>query len=61
MRNLWLPRLPANGYLCLRHPRVDVPDPTEKLVGKMREFVERNGARLMVGIQSTARDETLVP
>ena len=35
-----------------RHPQVFVPDPTEKLVGKMREFVESNGSKFMVGIQN---------
>jgi hypothetical protein len=29
-----------------------VPDPTEKLIGKIREFVESNGSKLMVGIQN---------
>jgi hypothetical protein len=36
---------------------VFVPDPTEKLVGKIREFVEANGAKFLVGIQD--RDEAL--
>jgi hypothetical protein len=61
VRNLWLARLAANVYVHLRHPKVDVPDPTEKLVGKIHEFVESNGAKFMVGIQSTAHDKTLVP
>ncbi|MFZ2158226.1 MAG: hypothetical protein WAV72_19195, partial [Bradyrhizobium sp.] len=34
------------------------PDPTEKLVGKMREFVEGNGTKFLVGIQH--HDEALV-
>jgi hypothetical protein len=61
VRNLWLARLAANGYVRWRHPKVDVPDPTEKLIGKIRDFVEGNGARFMVGIQTTAGDQTLVP
>jgi hypothetical protein len=28
-----------------------VPDPTEQLVTKIREFVEAHGARLVVGLQ----------
>ncbi len=35
-----------------------VPDPTEKLVAKIRDFVERNGSKFMVGIQD--RDDALV-
>lgn len=57
VRNLWLARLATNAYVRLAHPKVDVPDPTEKLIAKMREFVEGNGAKFMVGIQ--ARDEAL--
>ena len=42
VRNLWLGRLATSVYLRLRYPQVLVPDPTEKLVGKIREFVEAN-------------------
>ena len=58
VRNLWLARLATNVYVRLRYPTLSVPDPTEKLVGKMREFVEGNGAKFLVGIQY--RDEALV-
>jgi hypothetical protein len=51
IHNLYLARLVTNVYLRLQHPKVTVPDPTEKLVGKIREFVEGNGAKFMVGIQ----------
>src|SRR5258708_38202699 len=51
VRNLWLARLATDAYVRLRYPQVFVPDPTEKLVGKMREFVERNNAKFLVGIQ----------
>jgi hypothetical protein len=51
VRNLWLARLATNVYVRLRHPPLFVPDPSEKLVGKMREFVEGNGAKFLVGIQ----------
>ncbi len=40
VRNLWLARLATNVYVRLRHPPLVVPDPTEKLVRKIREFVE---------------------
>ena len=58
VRNLWLARLGTNVYIRLKHPKVIVPDPTEKLVAKIREFVEANGGKFMVGI--THRDEALV-
>ena len=57
VRNLWLARLVVDGYVRLRYPQLSVPDPTERLVGKIREFVEGNGAKFLVGIQ--ARDEAL--
>ncbi len=58
VRNLWLARLATNIYVRLRYPQSFVPDPTEKLVGMIREFVEGNGAKFLVGIQG--RDEALV-
>ncbi len=58
VRNLWLARLATNVYVRLRYPQVFVPDPTEKLVGMIREFVEGNGAKFLVGIQH--HDEALV-
>jgi hypothetical protein len=53
VRHLWLARLFAFAYVEIRHPQVFVPDPTEAIVGKMREFVEAHGAKLIVGLQST--------
>jgi hypothetical protein len=57
VRNLWLARLATDAYVRLRYPPVSVPDPTEKLVAKIREFVEANGAKFLVGIQN--QDEAL--
>jgi hypothetical protein len=57
VRNLWLARLVTDAYVHLRYPQVFVPDATEKLVGKIREFVEGNGAKFLVGIQN--HDEAL--
>jgi hypothetical protein len=56
--NLWLARLATNIYMRIMHPLVSVPDPTEKLVLKIRDFVEQNGSKFMVGIQY--HDEALV-
>jgi hypothetical protein len=53
VRHLWLARLAAFAYVEIRHPQIYVPDPTEKIVSRMREFVEAHGARLIVGLQST--------
>jgi hypothetical protein len=52
VRHLWLARLATNIDVRLRYPPVTVPDPTEKLVGKIHEFVEKSGAKFMVGIQN---------
>jgi hypothetical protein len=57
VRNLWLARVVTDAYVRLRYPQVFVPDPTEKLIGKVREFVEGNGAKFLVGIQN--HDEAL--
>lgn len=57
VRNLWLARLATDAYVRIRYPPVSVPDPTEKLVEKIREFVESNGAKFLVGIQH--HDEAL--
>jgi len=49
-----LARLAISAYVEIRFPRVTVPDPTEQLIGMIREFVEAKGAKLVVGVQ---RDE----
>jgi hypothetical protein len=51
VRNLWLARLVADVYVKLRYPLLTVPDPTERLVSKIRDFVEANCARFLVGLQ----------
>jgi hypothetical protein len=51
VKNLWLARLAVTAYIYLRHPQIAVPDPTERLVGMMRDFVESKGARFLVGLQ----------
>jgi hypothetical protein len=53
VQHLWLARLVTTIYVKLRHPLLFVPDPTERLVGKIREFVESNGAKFLVGLQYT--------
>jgi hypothetical protein len=58
VKHLWLARLAAFAYVEVRHPQLFVPDPTEKLISKIHEFVEAHGAKLAVGLQ--LRDDKLV-
>jgi hypothetical protein len=51
VRNSWLARLVTTAYVKIQHPLLFVPDPTERLVGKIRDFVEANGAKFLVGLQ----------
>lgn len=46
-----LARLAVSAYVEIRYPRKRVPDPTEALVGAMRDFVESRGAKFLVGVQ----------
>jgi hypothetical protein len=58
VRHYWLVRLANAVYLKLRHPMLRVPDPTERLVDRIKEYVEANGAKFLVGMQTT--DASLV-
>ena len=58
VRNLWLARLAVSVYLKIRYPVLFVPDPTEKLLGKIRSFVEGNGAKFLVAMN--VRDDHLI-
>jgi hypothetical protein len=51
VKNLWSARLAVTSYVYLRHPKIEVPDPTERLVGMMRDLVESRGAKFLVGLQ----------
>jgi lysophospholipase L1-like esterase len=51
VQHVWLARLVAASYVGVRYPQVFVPDPTERLVNEIRDFVEANGAKFLVGIQ----------
>jgi hypothetical protein len=53
VRHLWLARVAALAYTEIRHPKLYVPDPTERIVSAMRDFVEARGARLIVGLQAS--------
>ena len=53
VRHSWLVRLANAVYLKLRHPMLQLPDPTERLVDKIRQFVEASGGKFLVGLQTT--------
>jgi hypothetical protein len=53
VRHLWLARTAVAAYVEIRYPRLSLPDPTEQLVDKIRDFVQARGARLVVGLQTS--------
>jgi hypothetical protein len=55
--NSWLARFVISAYVELRHPRVRVPDPTERLLEMVQNFVQDNGATFVVGL--TVHDSKL--
>jgi hypothetical protein len=46
----WLARLAVTAFVQARYLLVEVSDPTEQLVGMMRDLVEARGAKLLVGM-----------
>ena len=50
-QHLFLARLAISAAVELRYPRITVPDPTERLIAMMRDFVESKGGKLVVGLQ----------
>ena len=58
VRHSMVARVLVWAYVDLRHPRVTVPDPTERLVSMMRDFVRAHGAEFLVGLQMS--DESLI-
>jgi hypothetical protein len=53
VRHFWLARLANAVNLKIRHPAVQVPDPTEQLIGSIKALVEANGGKFLVGLQKT--------
>jgi hypothetical protein len=51
VRHLWLARAAVTGFVHLRHPAAEVPDPTDELVAMMAGLVESRGAKFLVGLQ----------
>ncbi len=61
VRNSWLARVAVSAYVEVTVPRITVPDPTERLVAMMRDFVAARGARFLVGVQSREHDPRIGP
>lgn len=57
VRHSLVARVAVYNYVDLVHAAIAVPDPTEKLIGKIRDFVEAHGAKLVVAMQKS--DEKL--
>jgi hypothetical protein len=58
VRHLFLARLAALAYVEINSPQVFVPDPTEKLISAIGDFVASNNAKLLVALQH--RDDQLI-
>ncbi|MDH6260065.1 SGNH/GDSL hydrolase family protein [Bradyrhizobium sp. BR13661] len=57
-RHLRLARLASFAYVELHAPQLFVPDPTDRLVGAIDDFIASNGARLLVALQH--KDDQLI-
>ena len=52
VRHSWVARVLVSAYVEIRHPRVTVPDPTERLVSAMRALVSRAARSFWSGCRS---------
>jgi hypothetical protein len=50
-QNSMLVRAAVSAYVQLRDPAISLSDPTEDLIGMMREMAESRGAKFVVGLQ----------
>ncbi len=55
VRNLWLARAAVTAYVYLRYPRIELADPTEGLIGMVRDFVQSQGAEFLVALQDSGQ------
>jgi hypothetical protein len=54
-------RVAISAYVYWKHPPLRLADPTERLIGMMREMVVSKGGTLLVGLQrSDARYESFL-
>jgi hypothetical protein len=51
VHNSWLARLAVSAFVQVRYPAISLPDPTERLVHMMRDFVEARSGKFMIGLQ----------
>ena len=51
LRHSWLARVAGLAYVEISSPQIFVPDPTEKLIGGIHDFVADHNARLLVALQ----------
>ena len=58
VRHVWLARVAALAYAEISSPGFSLPDPTERLISKIHDFVSAHDAKLLVTLQST--DERMV-
>ncbi len=50
-RHSWVVRVAISAYVYVQHPPISLDDPTEHLIAMMRDMVQSNGAKFMVGLQ----------
>ncbi len=53
VRHVWLARVAALVYAEISSPGFSLPDPTERLISKIHDFVSAHDAKLLVAMQST--------
>jgi hypothetical protein len=53
LRRSWLARLAGLAYIEISSPQAFVPDPTEKLIGAIHDYVAGHNAKLLVALQRT--------
>jgi GDSL-like Lipase/Acylhydrolase family len=58
VRHVWLARVAALAYAEISSPGFSLPDPTERLISSIHDFVSAHDAKLLVAMQST--DDRLI-
>jgi hypothetical protein len=58
VRHVWLARVAALAYAEISSPGFSLPDPTERLISNIHDFVSAHDAKLLVAMQST--DDRLI-
>jgi lysophospholipase L1-like esterase len=58
LRHSWLARVAALAYVEMSSPQIFVPDPTERLISAIKDYVASEHAKFFVALQH--RDEALI-